>query len=131
MGYYSEYDIDCQARGYKDTSAGLELLELQLSDLRDRLLSFDEHILSDPLHPLHDRYFYTDHIVEQYEIPDTVLGLIDAIQLVERQIEERKLADQRRTLFVASIFETGATPDGQVALPIHLFSPYDIFEAAA
>lgn len=131
MGFYSEYDIDRQTRCGCEDSTTLDSLQYRLSDLKDRLLALDQWLSVGPLDPMYDRFFYEDHIVEPYEIPKTAQGLLEAISIVEEQIENKKVEELRRNMFVISIFQTGATPSGQYALPIHMFSPYELFETAA
>ena len=131
MGFYSEYDIELQSKHYIDKADELSSLQYQLWDLKDRLLTLEECLPTNPLDPQHDRYFYEDHVTEPYEIPCTIQGLLNAIKLVEEKIEKLKSEKIHRTLFIESIFRTEATPSGQYVLPICIFSPYELAEFAA
>lgn len=76
----------------------------------------------DPLDPLYDCYVYEDHIAEQYEMPMTIQGVLRAIEAVKETLEDRKLRETERNRFVASILDSGATPDGQIAM-VSVFLP--------
>jgi len=131
MGFYSEYDIKRNAGHSDGDPAALSALQYRLADLKDRLLSIEAWLPVSPLDPMYDRFFYEDHIVEPYEIPKTAQGLLDAIRIVEEQIANQQIEELRHSLFLFSVLHTGATPSGQCVLPIHMFSPYELFETAA
>lgn len=128
MGFYSEYDIELQDKCYTGEP---DSLQYQLLDLKERLLALVEWLPANPLDSYYDRYFYEDHITEPYEIPCTVQGLLKAIEIVEEKIANQKTENARRALFVESIFQTGATPNGQYVLPSYMFSPYELSGVAA
>lgn len=76
----------------------------------------------DVLHPMYDCRFYADHITEQYEMPMTIQGVLRAIEAVKETLEDRKLRETERYRFVASILDSGATPDGQIVM-VSVFLP--------
>ena len=91
-------------------------LRMRLEDLQDRL---DEAELLRPhdfLHPLFDRWFFDDGE------GTSVQGLLRAISETKERIAELEWQEDARHQFAKSIWDTGATPDGQVVL-LNVFSP--------
>ena len=127
MGHFSQTAItsgDSQSNRRADGCDMLSVDPLQLH--LDHLYAVHNELTSicpkDPLDPLYDCYVYEDHIAEQYEMPMTIQGVLRAIEAVKETLEDRKLRETERNRFVASILDSGATPDGQIAM-VSVFLP--------
>lgn len=127
MGHFSQRAItsgDSQSNRRADGCDMLSVDPLQLH--LDHLYAVHNELTSicpkDPLDPLYDCYVYEDHIAEQYEMPMTIQGVLRAIEAVKETLEDRKLRETERNRFVASILDSGATPDGQIAM-VSVFLP--------
>ena len=127
MGHFSQRAItsgDSQSNRRADGCDMLSVDPLQLH--LDHLYAVHNELTSicpkDPLDPLYDCYVYEDHIAEQYEMPMTIQGVLRAIEAVKVTLEDRKLRETERNRFVASILDSGATPDGQIAM-VSVFLP--------
>ena len=127
MGHFSQRAItsgDSQSNRRADgcDMRSVDPLQLHL----DHLYAVHNELTSicpkDPLDPLYDCYVYEDHIAEQYEMPMTIQGVLRAIEAVKETLEDRKLRETERNRFVASILDSGATPDGQIAM-VSVFLP--------
>lgn len=93
------------------------------AELAARHKQYEHYICpKDVLHPMYDCRFYADHITEQYEMPMTIQGVLRAIEAVKETLEDRKLRETERYRFVASILDSGATPDGQIVM-VSVFLP--------
>ena len=127
MGHFSQRAItsgDSQSNRRADGCDMLSVDPLQLH--LDHLYAVHNELTSicpkDPLDPLYDCYVYEDHIAEQYEMPMTIQGVLRAIEAVKETLEDRKLRETERNRFVASILDSGATPDGHIAM-VSVFLP--------
>ncbi len=127
MGHFSQRAItsgDSQSNRRADGCDMLSVDPLQLH--LDHLYAVHNELTSicpkDPLDPLYDCYVYEDHIAEQYEMPMTIQGVLRAIEAAKEGLEDRKLRETERNRFVASILDSGATPDGQIAM-VSVFLP--------
>ena len=127
MGHFSQRAItsgDSQSNRLADGCDMLSVDPLQLH--LDHLYAVHNELTSicpkDPLDPLYDCYVYEDHIAEQYEMPMTIQGVLRAIEAAKEGLEDRKLRETERNRFVASILDSGATPDGQIAM-VSVFLP--------
>lgn len=127
MGHFSQRAItsgDSQSNRRADGCDMLSVDPLQLH--LDHLYAVHNELTSicpkDPLDPLYDCYVYEDHIAEQYEMPMTIQGVLRAIEAAKEGLEDRKLRETERNCFVASILDSGATPDGQIAM-VSVFLP--------
>lgn len=100
-----------------------ELTAELTAELAARHKQYEHYICpKDVLHPMYDCRFYADHITEQYEMPMTIQGVLRAIEAVKETLEDRKLRETERYRFVASILDSGATPDGQIVM-VSVFLP--------
>ena len=127
MGHFSQRAItsgDSQSNRRADGCDMLSVDPLQLH--LDHLYAVHNELTSicpkDPLDPLYDCYVYEDHIAEQYEMPMTIQGVLRAIEAAKEGLEDRKLRETERNRFVASILDSGATPDGQIVM-VNVFLP--------
>lgn len=128
MGYYSALDIRMQEEKAPVVPPKIEFLRCRLDYLWDRL----EDLLrwsEDP--QLHDRYFYSDHITQEYELPCTVQGALAAIEEITRQLDEHKEQARRYELWLETIRSTGATPEGQLVLSHTVFPRHHLQMDAA
>ena len=118
MGYYSALDIQIQGEQSPAVPPRIEFLRGRLDVLWERL----EDLLrwsEDP--EFHDRYFYSDHITEAYELPGTVQGAVDAIRTVNQELDELNVKVRNFEHWMESVRTTGATPDGQFVISVHIF----------
>lgn len=123
MGYFSNYDIAQQEYREPTVPEWVESLRLRLDYLWDRL----EDLLrwsEDP--QFHDRYFYSDHIPEAHELPDTVQGALVAIEDANRQLREHNEQVRLYEFWIETVRRTGATPEGQMVLPRHVFPLHEL-----
>ncbi len=127
MGHFSQRAITTGShRSYRRADGcdifSMDPLQLYLEDLyavQDELASICP---KEPLHPLYDRCFYEDYITERYEMPTTIQGVLRAINSVKEELEDRKLRETEQNRLVASILDSGATPDGQIVM-VGVFLP--------
>lgn len=118
MGYFSALDIQMQEDRAPVVPPRIDFLRCRLDELWERL----EDLLrwsEDP--EFHDRYFYSDHITEAYELPGTVQGALDAIRTVNQELDELNTKARNFEHWMKTVRSTGATPDGQIVLPAHIF----------
>lgn len=126
MGYFSQRAImtdDC--RSYRADGCHLfneNPLKMHLEALHDKLDELMDSYPHDPKHLGYDRYFYSDHIPELYEVPMTIQGVLRAIKIADREIERRKLREANQQRLISSILGSGETPDGQIVI-IGIFLP--------
>ena len=127
MGHFSQRAITAGDSQSNRRADGCDMLSVDPLQLHlDHLYAVHNELTSicpkDPLDPLYDCYVYEDHIAEQYEMPMTIQGVLRAIEAVKETLEDRKLRETERNRFVASILDSGATPDGQIAM-VSVFLP--------
>ena len=120
MGYFSRETMAWseQLRERSDWNNPTEeaVLRCQMEELMTQMEELDDMRPRDPLHPMYDRYFYEDHLSRSYEMPDTVQGLLRAIESLRAEIQKREKAIAKRNRFLASVRNTGADEDGQFVL---------------
>lgn len=118
MGFFSNLNISMQEQGEPTVSLWVERMRSRLDYLWEQLETL---LRLSEVPQLHDRYFYSNHVPEAYELPDTVQGTLAAIHSVTQQLEERQASELRYDLWLKTVRETGVTPDGQMVLPRHIF----------
>lgn len=92
MGYFSNLALEFNVVKNDFAPSKAERLRSRLDFLHKCLEELDAIRPHDPMHPLFDFYFYSDHCTEEFEEPTTILGLLSAIRLVEEQL----LAEEQR-----------------------------------
>lgn len=127
MGHFSQRAITSGDSQSNRRADGCDILSVDPLQLHlDHLYAVHNELTSicpkDPLDPLYDCYVYEDHIAEQYEMPMTIQGVLRAIEAAKEGLKDRKLRETERNRFVASILDSGATPDGQIAM-VSVFLP--------
>ena len=127
MGHFSQRAITTgDSRSYRRAD-GCDILSVDPLQLHlDHLYAVYDELTSicpkDVLHPMYDCRFYVDHITEQYEMPMTIQGVLRAIEAAKEGLEDRKLRETEQNRLVASILDSGATPDGQIVM-VSVFLP--------
>ena len=128
MGYFSRYDVELQEHKEPSILPEIEAMTMRLDYLWERL----EDLLRWSENPeYHDRYFYRDHVTEPYELPNTVLGGLDAIAEVMQRLEVHKGQVRMYEAWLETVRKTGATPEGQMVLPRHVFPMHQLQMQAA
>ena len=125
MGYFSQRAIitkNCYSRSDSCDLPDTDPLRLYLDILHEKLDELIDVSPHAPKHPGYDRCFYEDHIPELYEMPTTIQGVLWAIQITEREIERQKSREVERQKLMASVLNSGETPDGQIVI-IGIFLP--------
>lgn len=127
MGHFSQRAITSGDSQSNRRADGCDILSVDPLQLHlDHLYAVHNELTSicpkDPLDPLYDCYVYEDHITEQYEMPMTIQGVLRAIEAAKEGLEDRKLRETEQNRLVASILDSGATPDGQIVM-VSVFLP--------
>lgn len=126
MGYFSELDISMEERNAQKIDRSYpspyEQLEYHLEDLIARLDILNERRPHDSMHPCYDRYFYASFGAVDAEYPDTVQGLVAAINETTKQIHKLQRKQKLYIRLQKALAEAGATPDGQLVVT-SLFLP--------
>ena len=124
MGYYSQAattaEYTSRQPDFLHPQAG-NSLRLRLSELQVQLEVLEAIRPHDRMHPLYDRFFYSDFACDEF--PDTVQGLLQAIAEVKDEIFQQDILGLEEQRLLASIRNTGADQNGQVVFAA-VFLPY-------
>lgn len=126
MGWYSNLDLEVQNRENK-FSDRVDALVKQRDFLLDQLEELDRIRPHDPMDPLYDQYFYSDHTAELWELPMTVQGVLDTIRLIDEEIDKTETEEHEHLALLHAVLDTGATPAGQMVLSAKLFPIEDLW----
>ena len=128
MGYYSALDIQTQEERAPVVPPRIAFLRNQLDVLWERL----EDLMRRSEDPeLYDRYFYSDHITEAYELPETVQGALEAIRTATQELDALNVKTRNFEHWLETVRTTGATPDGQLVMSTRMFPISHISTPAA
>ena len=119
MAYFSCLEIERREVDKEDVqNRREEKLRRRLMFLEERLAIMEDRRPRDPLHPLFDRYFYTEFYYGQ----EAVQSILEEIDRVQEALQEYETAAERMRYLLESVCATGATPEGQYAVAA-VFAP--------
>lgn len=118
MGYFSRLEVTEAEHAEPMIDLVEDNLTQRLEVLWDQLAVLS-WCCNDP--EIYERYFYSDHIPEPYELPNTIQDVLCLISTLSQQLTEHREQKQRYDRWLEVVRSTGATPDGQIVLSACVF----------